>query len=346
MPVSLNKMKQRPCIVITSIAGSHNAVLMQYAKQCLAHSAGFIVAGDVRSPVDFSLPGCEYLDIESQRKLPYKLAGLLPDHNYAKKNIAYLHAITRGYQIIIETDDDNLPLLSFWDPRTADITGDVVGEKKWVNVYRYFTHLPVWPRGFSLKHIRDNIPPIKNTGQTLFCPVQQGLVNGNPDVDAIFRLTMELPIHFKERRPVILGKESTCPFNSQNTTWFRQAFPLLYLPSYCSFRMTDIWRSFVAQRILRTCGWSLSFHNATAIQERNVHDLMNDFKDEVSGYLNNEKIVSDLDGLCLDNGEENLANNLRACYKMFCENKYLDARELLLLEAWLEDIERLNRVSA
>jgi hypothetical protein len=29
--------------------------------------------------------------------------------------------------------------------------------------------------------------------------------------------------------------------------------PLLYLPSHCCFRMTDIWRSFIAQR----CLWEL-----------------------------------------------------------------------------------------
>jgi hypothetical protein len=339
-------MEKRPCIVITSIAGDHNPVLRKYAEQCAANNMGFIVAGDLKSPENFSLPGCEFLDIETQRGMPFRLAGLLPDHNYGKKNIAYLHAITRGYRIIIETDDDNIPLPAFWNPRSPDITGDVVEVKKWVNVYRYFTHLPVWPRGFSLRHIRDQIPPIQN-GQdlTLFCPVQQGLVNENPDVDAIFRLTMELPMHFKERRPVILGKEATCPFNSQNTTWFSPAFPLLYLPSYCSFRMTDIWRSFVTQRILRTCGWNLAFHSATAIQERNAHDLMSDFKDEVSGYLNNEKIVTDLDGLNLESGEKRLGQNMRACYKMLCANKYLDARELPLLDAWLEDIERLKGIS-
>ena len=54
-------------------------------------------------------------------------------------------------------------------------------------------------------------------------------------------------------------------------------YPLLYLPAYCSFRMTDIWRSFVAQRIAWENGWRLLFHGPTMEQERNVHDLMKDF---------------------------------------------------------------------
>src|ERR1700691_4694073 len=96
---------------------------------------------------------------------------------------------------------------------------------------------------------------------------------------------MDVPI-------ALLG--ACCPFNSQNTTWFKEAFPLLYLPYYCSFRMTDIWRSFVAQRIAWTCGWPVLFHQSTMRQERNDHNLMNDFRDEISGYNNNALICNSL----------------------------------------------------
>ncbi|MHC4265647.1 MAG: STELLO glycosyltransferase family protein, partial [Planctomycetota bacterium] len=65
----------------------------------------------------------------------------------------------------------------------------------------------------------------------------------NPDVDAVYRLTQRLPLTFRKDRRLALGNGSKCPFNSQNTTWFPDAYPLLYLPAYCSFRMTDIWRS-------------------------------------------------------------------------------------------------------
>ncbi|MBV5271274.1 MAG: DUF288 domain-containing protein, partial [Afipia sp.] len=80
----------------------------------------------------------------------------------------------------------------------------------------------------------------------------------NPDVDAIYRLTLPLPQSFREEQPVALGRNVWCPFNSQNTTWWKEAAPLLYLPSFCSFRMTDIWRSFVAQRIAWENGWHIT----------------------------------------------------------------------------------------
>ncbi len=112
-----------------------------------------------------------------------------------------------------------------------------------------------------------------------------------------------------------LGKGAWCPFNSQNTAFWRDAFPLLYLPAYCSFRMTDIWRSFVAQRIAWENGWSILFHEPTVYQFRNDHSLMRDFADEVPGYLHNRKIGDTLAALSLRPGVEQLGANLLACYE-------------------------------
>jgi hypothetical protein len=39
--------------------------------------------------------------------------------------------------------------------------------------------------------------------------------------------------------------------------------PSLNLSSYCSFEMTDIWWSFVVQRVAWICGWSVLFHSCT-----------------------------------------------------------------------------------
>ena len=80
----------------------------------------------------------------------------------------------------------------------------------------------------------------------------------------------------------------------------------MYLPSYCSFRMTDIWRSFVAQRIAWECDWPILFHSSNVRQERNEHNLMSDFRDEVSGYLNNLNIMDSLMNLNLKKGIKNI----------------------------------------
>ena len=110
-------------------------------------------------------------------------------------------------------------------------------------------------------------------------PIQQGLVNGSADVDAIWRLVMDREFFFEPRASVFLEPGNWCPFNTQTTWWWPVAYPLLYIPSYCSFRMCDIWKSFVAQRCLWELDMGIVFHAPEVYQDRNVHDLMRDFRD-------------------------------------------------------------------
>jgi len=208
-----------------------------------------------------------------------------------------------------------------------------------VNVYRYFSDVNIWPRGFPLTEVQgDRAKYEQLTVREADCPIQQGLADRNPDVDAVYRLLFPLPQSFRTDRRVVLGPGAWCPFNSQNTTWWADAFPLLYLPAHCSFRMTDIWRGFVAQRIAWTNGWSILFHEPTVRQDRNEHDLMRDFKDEIPGYLMNRNISDRLDKLELAVGRNQIRDNLRRCYAALIEMGAVGAGELALLDLWLEDL--------
>lgn len=324
-------------LIITSIADQNHPVLNQFAKETFEHGLSFIVIGDTKSPDKFEINGCDFYSVERQLALEFKLVKDLPLKHYARKNLGYLVAISKGAEIIIETDDDNLPLDSFWDDRNREVNAHLLNNKNWVNVYKYFTDVQIWPRGFALENLQEKLPSLEN--QVLISsPIQQGLADENPDVDAIYRLTLPLPITFNKSNSIALGEKSICPFNSQNTTWFKEAFPLLYLPSYCSFRMTDIWRSFVAQRVSWTCGWSILFHQSTVWQERNEHNLMNDFNDEISGYSNNLLIMKSLNELDLKSGVENIADNMILCYQKLIDLNLVGEKEMSLLNAWLKDI--------
>lgn len=324
-------------LIITSIASHDHPVLKQFAIESSRRNVPFILIGDSKSPEKFNLEGCDFYSIEHQQFLHFKLAEKLPFRHYARKNLGYLIAISKGADIIIETDDDNLPLEGFWDNRARQAEAHLLTNKGWVNVFKYFTKAHIWPRGFALENIQDELPVLEDQ-IFIECPIQQGLINENPDVDAIYRLTLPLPVIFNKAKNIALGSNSFCPFNSQNTTWFREAFPLLYLPSYCSFRMTDIWRSFVAQRIAWTCGWPILFHQSTVWQQRNFHNLISDFRDEIPGYKNNAQICKSLKELNLKEGVENIPNNMIHCYKKLIELGLADPQEIILLESWLKDI--------
>lgn len=327
----------RKYLVITSIANSSHPVLQQYAAESVLHHTPMIVIGDLKSPVSFHLPDCDFYSVERQRALSLELAQLLPCNHYARKNVGYLVAMLNGAESIIETDDDNLPFAEFWSERSRMVNAHHLVDCGWLNVYRYFSKLHIWPRGFALEHIQDTVPVLPDKG-LVDCPIQQGLASQNPDVDALYRLTLPLPVEFDQGDSLALGKGSFCPFNSQNTTWFKDAFPLLYLPSFCSFRMTDIWRSFIAQRIAWECEWNILFHQSTVWQERNDHSLINDFKDEIPGYLHNNTIFFELQKLKLKNGKDHIPENLLTCYQKFIDLGLIDSAEMALLKAWLEDL--------
>jgi len=324
-------------LIITSIANQEHIVLKEYAEKTAKLNVPFIVIGDTKSPEEFSLKGCDFYSIQQQKELTFHLAKVLPVKHYARKNLGYLIAISKGAEIIIETDDDNLPFMDFWNDRNKTVNAHLLTEKGWVNVYRYFTESHIWPRGFALENIHKKLPTLE-TQVSIDCPIQQGLADENPDVDAIYRLTLPLPITFNKSESIALGHNTYCPFNSQNTTWFKEAFPLMYLPTHCSFRMTDIWRSFIAQRIAWTCGWSILFHKSTVWQDRNDHNLMNDFRDEISGYNNNLQIMKILSELELKEGINNIAHNMVLCYKKLIELAFVGKDEITLLKFWLHDL--------
>jgi hypothetical protein len=334
-------MNKTSALIITSISPP-NAVLQAYATGCQEHGIDYIVVGDVSSPQDFRLDGCDFWDIERQRRCSFKLAEILPERHYARKNLGYLVAMSRGAEIIIETDDDNFPYASFWSERQAEHKARLFANSGWVNVYQFFSDARIWPRGFPLEYLQSAGNLEGGVEQTVTSPIHQGLADMNPDVDAVYRLVMTLPQSFSERAPVALGKGSWSPFNSQNTTWFKDAFPLLYIPSYCSFRMCDIWRSFVASRICWANDWPVVFHQATVYQERNQHDLLRDFRDEIEGYLHNAAICEKLARLDIEPGIRALGPNLKKCYDVLIEMGLVHAKERALLDSWLLDLQELS----
>ena len=334
-------MKDSTVLIVTSIAGP-NDVLKTLARGAQEHGWDFIVIGDEASPADFRLEGCRFYGLEEQYETGLTLARLCPTRHYARKNVGYLLAARAGATTIIETDDDNIPTEQFWQSRMRRQTVSINKNSGWVNVYRYFSDANIWPRGFPLGRIKDELAAFESLGvREVDCPIQQGLVNENPDVDAIYRLVATLPHSFRDDRRVALTTNTWCPFNSQNTSWWRDAFPLLYLPAFCSFRMTDIWRSFVAQRIAWTNGWGLLFNEPTVHQERNEHNLLRDFRDEIPGYLHNEAIREALEDLPLGSGVDRLGENLQVCYEKLVSMELIDRKELELVAAWLSDLKRV-----
>jgi hypothetical protein len=330
----------KTALVLTSIHAP-NPAMQALADGCVTHGWDMFVAGDTKSPVHFQLDGCRFLSTAAQRESGYSLGLLAPVESYTRKNIGYLEAIRNGARVIVETDDDNHPRETFWTERKELMECRTVHAHQWVNTYRYFTSDFIYPRGLPLPVARHDVPHPEDTALKS-CPIQQGLADEDPDVDAVYRMLYPLPFRFKaDQLPVWLGPGAWCPFNSQNTTFAADVFPLMYLPAHCNFRMTDIWRSFVAQRVLHARGQGIMFHGATVWQERNDHNLHRDFIDEIPGYTHNESIRKEL--MALEFGKtESLRPMMERCYERLIARGWVGASEEPLLIAWFDDLEAIH----
>ncbi|QDV82999.1 STELLO glycosyltransferase family protein [Planctomycetes bacterium TBK1r] len=351
--------------VITTIQRPTGSVL-RLAKFIAGQPAGLVIAGDTKGPDSFDLSSVaefspdqlSFLTIDDQLASGFALAELLPTKHYCRKNIGYLQAVRLGASCIYETDDDNAPMEHWvardeWvdELRFAQSTGQSAGSQgpSWVNVYKYFSNDLIWPRGLPLDQIRESStatalrPPALSksidTQGKQWAPIQQGLANGAPDVDAIWRLVLDREFDFDHASSVMLAPGQWCPFNTQTTWWWPSVYPLLYVPSYCPFRMCDIWKSFVAQRCLWELETGVVFHASEVIQERNPHHLMSDFNDEVPGYQRNQQIAEVLEQTSLKPGLESVGRNLRTCYTTLVQNDVFPEKELSLVDAWLDDLE-------
>ncbi len=323
--------------VITTIQAPNSSVSMM-VNRGLQNGQRSIIVGDRKTPDTTWPEGVEFIGLAQQERFGYSLAPLLPLDHYARKNLGYLAAILSDADCIFDTDDDNAPLPG-WKPRTLQTSARRCSQSGWVNAYRWFSDEHIWPRGLPLDGAhRDAATPSLSGPALVLAPLQQGLANGSPDVDAVWRLLMDREVTFRSAESVSLSAGCWCPFNSQSTWWFPPAFPLMYLPSFVSFRMTDIWRSFSAQRCLWALGHEVVFHGPEMFQDRNPHNLLRDFEQEVPGYLGNARFREVLDRLDLPVGRRETGNNLRRCYEALVSADLIPSKELPLVECWLADI--------
>jgi hypothetical protein len=333
-------------MVVTSI-NKPTPEFLEILRMRSSKFESIIVIGDIKSELGWELDGIDYYDVHRQRGLPSGLSKLAPFNHYSRKNLGYLIQFEKELDWIYETDDDNYPLTSPFMDRHLDLQAEIyLKDSLWFNVYHPFllseelNSRKIWPRGMDLQSINIESPKEK-IYKKLSCPIQQGLANGDPDVDAIYRLLYSTETKFAHREPIALDNDQWAPINSQSTWWEKEFFRLMYLPSTCSFRLTDIIRGFIALRILFSLNKTVSYHSPIVYQKRNEHNLLNDFNDEILLYTKSSKIVGTLRELIFEENET-LKSKLRKCYLSLINLDIVSTEELNFLSAWDQDCDQLG----
>lgn len=314
-------------IVITTINAPSKAV------RAFANLAGYelVVVGDRKTPASWALQDAHFLGLETQNR-DYTLGPTLPENHYCRKMVGYEHAIRLGASVIIDTDDDNVPVQNYAFPTFCGQFQCYEAGLGFINPYHHFTTARIWPRGLPLDLIARDDTGLEKTSLAAQIGVWQGLADGEPDVDAIYRLVGGGECMFEQREPVALPEGTVAPFNSQNTAFCREMFPLLYLPSRVTFRFTDILRGLIAQPIMWKHGYLLGFAPPSVLQERNPHDNFDDFLSEIPMYRHCRAVVDIAAASCKG---LSLSEDLWSTYQALCRAEIVPPEELATLEVWL-----------
>ncbi len=280
----------------------------------------FVVIGDRKTPAEtgpyletLSTRGypVAYWDVERQvewlRRFP-ALDAAIPWNCIQRRNLGYLAAYECGADLIISIDDDNF------------VTGDdffgghsITGQRRklpavtsstgWFNpcdLLATDSGRRIYHRGFPFSHRWEN-EQLSYAEQEVHVVVNAGLWTGVPDVDAIAHL--EAPVEVAGFRPgvpdsVVLGPQTCAPFNSQNTSFVREAAPLMFLQVMGDEvlgmplgRYDDIWMSYFARKIIGHLGGAITFGRPLMRQDRNPHDFVRDMWQELPGIILTNKMI-------------------------------------------------------
>jgi len=278
---------------------------------------------------------------------------LIPYNHYCRKNIGYLYAIKKGYKLIYETDDDNIPFDNFDSILDYKNTQMITEQNsKWINIFKYFTNNAyIWPRGFPLQLLKNNPNFLmKNTDK--IPSIINGLVENDPDVDALFRIICnhQDSIKWAKNECVLIENNNLCVFNTLNTFWLNpKLFMCLLIPSSVSFRYCDILRGIINNIILKKTDNYMMYTSPNVTQIRNEHNLMDDFKSEYEMYFHNEKILEYIENGTSTNTDTDTNTNtdkdknsmnvkelLSIIYKNLLDNKVIKQLDMDILEKWNE----------
>lgn len=321
----------------------------------------FVVAGDLQTPedacralVEDELDGT-YLGVTGDEVTRWRTHLAVGTRSIQRRNLALLHALTLGPDVVVTVDDDNLPtdpktyLASFAAGLTRDATSVTSTSDDWYDP-GHVLNPPVTHRGFPLS--RRNVARHHYTGRphvTMGGPnwpprvgVVAGLWLGDPDVDAIERIVNAPTVHGLQPSKglastdygVVLDHGTWAPFNTQNTAFAWELAPLMQCLVGVG-RYDDIWMSYVARRVMDDLGWNVRYGLPFVIQARNPHDLLADLRAEYHGYLATDELITNLRRVNLTGATP--LTRLADAYDALAT--FVNPRTRAANDAWLVDVE-------
>ena len=284
-------------IILTSISEPTIATL-KYCEIAEEKNWKLIFVGDLKTPhlsykkLEEKYKNFTYMSPQMQEELYPELSNAIGWNKCQRRNIGWVYAYNQGADIVATSDDDNIPYDNWGDELFIGQTIEIDNyEHTTANAFDPISpteHKELWHRGYPIEFvpIKNNIEYKGKIKRKVI--VQADFWDGDPDIDAVCRITKKPIVKFQNFKP--FGSTQISPFNSQNTFLAREAIPYYVVFPYLG-RMDDIWGAYVLQHFFPN---SVIYNKATVYQDRNEHNLVNNMMDEVIGYRNTLNLINDL----------------------------------------------------
>jgi hypothetical protein len=281
--------------IVTTTINPPTKALKKFIKIAKEDDWHLYIVGDLKTPhkeyqdIAFVEDCVTYITPDEQQHISPRLSDLIGWNCIQRRNFGLIAAYKAGAKIIATVDDDNIPYESWGHGckvnKDADAMVYKIKQPVWDPLSPVFPHL--WHRGFPIQMLDErHVPtPVLKKRKVL---VQADFWDGNPDIDAICRITLNPSISFNPNM-LPIASDVISPFNSQNTFLSRDIIPDYFLFPGIG-RMDDIWAGFYVQALHPN---SVIYAKASVFQQRNPHDLTKDLEAELMGYKHNHEIVTD-----------------------------------------------------
>ncbi len=272
--------------IVTTTINPPTKALIRFADIATKDGWSLIIVGDKKTPHDLYYEFCKkyecaiYLDPEAQEDLSKELSDLIGWNCIQRRNFGFIEAYNGGAQIIATVDDDNIPYEGWGQNCKVNRKAEYVEFKSSQALFDPLsvTFPNLWHRGFPIQLLSER--KISNAGlKKREVLVQADMWDGDPDIDAVARITLAPEVKFKPNM-IDFGSDKPGPFNSQNTFVSRKVLKDYFMFPHIG-RMDDIWASYYVQRKFPDC---VIYHKASVLQDRNEHDLSVDLDREMIGY--------------------------------------------------------------
>ena len=113
------------------------------------------------------------------------------------------------------------------------------------------------------------------------------------------------------------------------------------LPITVDGRVSDIWRSYFADKIFWQTDIQMAFVSSFVTQYRNPHDYTIDFKNELPLYRQTNQMLTDLGALDIPKSSS-VPTAMLNIYKSMADKGYIKHLDVEVMRRWLHDLKTLG----